>query len=124
MNAEGRSLKYQWKKVGSNTILSFEKDLVMRANSMNDGGEYYCLVTDPAEENMHLRTISSDTATVTMINGPIAKISSPADGYRFCNGSVIEIDASATEKNKVSVNDEYTYNGMVQTFPIPGSNIS
>ena len=109
VNAEGRSLKYQWKKVGSNTILSFEKDLVMRANSMNDGGEYYCLVTDPAEENMHLRTISSDTATVTMINGPIAKISSPADGYRFCNGSVIEIDASATEKNKVSVNDEYTY---------------
>lgn len=109
VNAEGRSLKYQWKKVGSNAILSFEKDLVMRANNMTDAGFYYCLVTDPAEENMNLRTISSDTAKVTMLNGPVAKISSPADGYRFCSGITLTIDASATEKNKVSVNDEYIY---------------
>lgn len=109
VNVEGRSLKYQWMKVGSAIPVSYKKDLVLRANKMADAGKYYCLITDPAEENMQKRTINSDTATVTMLNGPIAKITSPADGEQVCDGVAIQIDASGTERDKVSDNDQYIY---------------
>lgn len=109
VNAEGRSLKYQWMKVGSASPVSYEKNFLMRANKMADAGKYYCLVSDPAEEIVSKRTITSDTAEVTMINGPIAKIVSPDEGQKVCDGIDIVIDASGTEKDKVSSNDEYVY---------------
>lgn len=109
VNAEGRVLKYAWMKVGESEILSEEKDLVMRADKMSDAGQYYCQITDPAEEDVRKRTTVSDTAVVTLINGPVAKINVPEDGTTICDGVAIEIDASATENNKVSPNDEYRY---------------
>lgn len=109
VNAEGRFLKYRWMKVGSPVALSEEKDLVLRVNSLNDAGKYYCQIVDPAEKDMNKRSVYSDTAVVTIKNGPIATINSPVDGKLVCDGVALEIDASATESKKESVNDEYEY---------------
>lgn len=110
----GRVLRYKWYKVGdpSHTILSEERTLVLRANQMSDGGEYYCVVADPAVTDINQKTVNSDTATVTMINGPLAKISKPTANELkgiFCRGSEITISAAATEDSKVNSNDTYIY---------------
>lgn len=110
----GRVLRYKWYKVGdqSHTVLSEERTLVLRANQMSDGGEYYCVVADPAIADVNQKTVHSDTATVTMINGPLAKISKPTANELkgiFCRGSEITISAEATEDSKVNSNDIYKY---------------
>lgn len=110
----GRVLNYKWYKVGdeSRTVLSEESTLVLRANSMDDAGEYYCIVADPSIKDNFKKTVSTDTATVTMINGPLAEISVPnANRLKdiFCRGSEETISALATENKKVNGSDVYAY---------------
>ena len=110
INVDGRALKYRWMKVGSTELLSEEKDLVIRLNNMStDPEQYHCLIIDPAIDNVDKRSVYSDTALVTLINGPIAQIVKPANGDKVCLGESIVIDASGTENSKVSINDQYSY---------------
>lgn len=110
----GRVLRYKWYKVGdpSHTILSEKRTLVLRANSISDAGEYYCVVADPALAEVSQKTVNSDTATVAILNGPLAEISRPTANELkgiFCRGSEVIISAVATEGKKVSSNDAYVY---------------
>lgn len=106
---DGRILKYEWRKVGETRVLSREQNFHKRATSLSDGGEYFCMLIDPSEKDIRLRSVSSDTATVTILNGPIAKISAPQEGEKICQGITIDLDASATENNKEFERDVYEY---------------
>lgn len=106
----GRVLRYKWYKVGDagHKVLSEEDTLVLRANSMDDAGKYYCVIADPAIQ----KTITSDTAEVTMINGPLAEISRPSAADLqgiFCRGGDVTVSAAATESKKVNNSDVYSY---------------
>jgi hypothetical protein len=108
----GRVLRYNWFKVGDYTVRSREKNLVLPANEVSDGGQYYCVVSDPSIENLAKGSVWSDTATVVVLNGPQAKISEPNEirlANIFCKGVDVLISAQATESRKTNNNDVYTY---------------
>lgn len=112
--ALGRVLNYKWYKVGDDTktVLCEEPTLVLRANSMADSGRYYCIVADPSIKDNFRKTLSTDTATVTILNGPLAEISKPnANDLKgiFCRGSEVLVSAAATESKKVNSTDVYAY---------------
>ncbi len=108
----GRVLRYNWFKVGDYTVLGREKNLVLSANEVSDGGQYYCVVSDPSIENLAKGSVWSDTATVVVLNGPQAKISEPNEirlANIFCKGAEVLISAQATESRKTNNTDVYTY---------------
>lgn len=110
LNIEGRSLIYRWEKVGNgHREVANTKDLYLAVTQISDTGRYFCIVTDPAEEDLTRKTVYSDTAVVSVINGPIAQIGQPHDGDLVCLREVVDILADATENNKISNKDEYTY---------------
>lgn len=112
--ALGRVLNYKWYKVGdeTRTVLGEEPTLVLRAKSMADSGRYYCIVADPSIKDNFKKTLSTDTATVIILNGPLAEISKPNDNELkgiFCRGSEVLVSAVATENKKVNSTDVYAY---------------
>lgn len=102
-------LSYQWRKVGFIDVISKEKDLRIPVCQLSDAGDYYCMAIDLAETDPKRKVLYSDTVKITVKPGPIAKISSPADGQEVCYETQVLLDATETETTKVPNTDVYEY---------------
>lgn len=103
----GRLLKYEWRKLGSPSIVSGEKDLVISPCEMSDSGYYYCLAVDVSSSEQ--TRFYSDTVKITVKPGPVAHISVPVDGKEVCYATPFELSAKETEISKYPTTDVYTY---------------
>lgn len=82
---------YEWYKVGQETeppVCQKEYLEILRC-SLNDEGQYYCRVKDADGDGY----IYSDTLSVTVVNGPVAKIDLPAEGTEYCYGERVILNA-------------------------------
>lgn len=102
-------LKYEWRKVGAIQVVCEGMNLVIPKCQLSDSGRYYCMVTDLAATGVEQKIYYSDTARLTVLHGPVAKISAPAEGQMVCYQAPIDLDASETEIGKYPYTDVYEY---------------
>lgn len=95
---------FEWKKVGSDGVLSDSTVLVFRDVALTDRGQYFCRLIDMKSGAVTY----SDTVEFKIKKRPNVIIGSPELPKLLCYGDNVVLNASATEADKEQ-GDTYSY---------------